>query len=186
MKLTIKLTNFRLHKKLVEKLSVPIPTTDFEIGGNLEIERFESHTPGWACNGQPDEIGFTVNKPVQLYSIGLFGSCISSSVTYYQVEIDVREEKTGRLLGSQSGNYECSGAGPYMVVFRNPITLAPKTTYVITARVKGPDSYKGIKGRQCVETKLLNGKKLRVEFSNVYGTKNTTFKWGQIPMLVFS
>ena len=27
MKLTIKLTNFRLHKKLVEKLSVPTPTT---------------------------------------------------------------------------------------------------------------------------------------------------------------
>jgi hypothetical protein len=58
MKLSIQLTKFRLHKKLVEKLSVPTPTTDFEIGGNLEIERFESHTPGWACNGQPDEIGY--------------------------------------------------------------------------------------------------------------------------------
>uniref|UniRef100_A0A914D9V0 PHR domain-containing protein n=1 Tax=Acrobeloides nanus TaxID=290746 RepID=A0A914D9V0_9BILA len=174
---------FRLRKRFSERLNVPTPTAEVKIGGNKEIERFESHIPGWACNGQSNEIGFTVNKPVQFCAVGLYGSCVSRSVATYEVEIEVKEEETGRLFGSQSGSYE---SGPYMVVFRTPITLMPKTTYVITAKIKGPDSYKGIKGRQCVETKLLNGKTLRVKFSDVYGTTNTTVKWGQIPVLVLS
>lgn len=44
--------------KLTTKSSVPTPTAEVKIGGNKEIERFESHIPGWACNGQSDEIGY--------------------------------------------------------------------------------------------------------------------------------
>ena len=114
----------------------------------------------------------------------------------------VKEGKSGRLVGSQSGTYACIGPDPYIVRFNYPLGLFANTTYVITARIQvyhniikvnikqkiqGPDSYKGVHGKLSVETRLLSGKKIRVDFSNVYGQKNnSSVKWGQIPFMIFS
>jgi hypothetical protein len=52
-----KLKNLHLVKKHAKKDNLSDKRVEIPFDGNFKVDRFESYSPGWACNGQPESIG---------------------------------------------------------------------------------------------------------------------------------
>ena len=132
---------------------------------------------------QKDSIGFTVNKPIKLHRVQLFGA----EGGEYSVDVDFRDGSNGSSVIKQSGSYSCIKLETdcyygFDVLFDNPVSLVEGRLYEIHALITGPGSWYGGEGQAAVECE-------GVKFTFIYAKSScngTTVTGGQLPVFIFS
>ena len=107
-------------------------------------KRFTEISGFWYYNrGVCDSISFTVNIPVVLRGIRLFG-CKGEK---YYVKLTMNGEivSEDRFLTEET---ESDGYNGFDIVFKQCYQLTPNTPYVLEALIKGPKSFYGMKGKE--------------------------------------
>ena len=153
------------------------------------VYRFEK--PGgtshlsWGYFGEPDAINLTASKPVMLRGVQHFGS----EGGKYTVSLEVRtnDGAIGGSLVKQTGMYsskndETNGYYGFDVMFDQPICLQRGETYEIVSLIKGPPSWRVIRGKYTVEVEGI-----QFSFSESHTSRNgTDGSGGQFPAFIFS
>jgi len=131
---------------------------------------------------EPDRIHFTVNKPVMLHGVQLFGS----SGAKYTVE--VKDSSNDSILVKQSGTYlsEKDDTDFYYgfdVKFDPPVSLVKNKEYELVSLINGPRSWRGKeKGEKTVDSQGV-----QFTFRTAAGrTNGTTDEKGQFPAFLIS
>ena len=100
----------------------------------------------WLCPGnKSDALTLTINKPVLFHGVRLFGD---SSGSQYEVEFTI---KSKTVTGTYTSEQDDDGVWGYEVMLLKPISLLPSEDFTIIARVKGPDSHRGVRGKSSVK-----------------------------------
>ena len=152
------------------------------------VYRFEK--PGgtsdasWTCAGKfADAINLTVSKPVMLHGVQHFGS----EGGKYTVSLEVKDVANGFSLVKQTSMYssekdETNGYYGFDVMFDQPICLQRGETYEIVSLIKGPPSWRVIRGKYTVEVEGI-----QFSFSESHTSRNgTDGSGGQFPAFIFS
>ncbi|KAI6238186.1 BTB domain-containing protein [Aphelenchoides fujianensis] len=159
------------------------------LGRELVVNRFQRVEARWGYSGSPDRIKFTVDLPIFITALGLYGSMHSDQM--YEVVIEIVDCATNKTIARNECTVQC-GVGmaePFRVAFREPVEVQPACTYIASALMKGPDSWYGSKGLRRISRQTVNGSSQSVvtfQFSYATGTNNgTSVDDGQIPNLFF-
>ena len=131
-----------------------------------------------------DKLKFSVNKPIRLRGVELFGSIGNE----YQVSLQVNcTEPFTKCLVTQSGNYastarENSKYYGFDVLFDRPIHLEAYKYYELLSIIKGPLSWYGQRGQSSVECQGV-----LFTFKDPYDSRHrTNASCGQFPSLIFT
>ena len=130
-----------------------------------------------------DSLKLTVNKPVRLYGVQLFGNDSGQ----YTVSLEVKDAIAGFSLAEKSGSYfsekdDTHAFYGFDVKFDLPVCIETDKTYDIISRINGPISWFGERGQQTVEIQ-----EIRFSFSNSAAFSNgTNVSRGQFPAFLFS
>ena len=156
----------------------------FRMGASIihGCQRFRSFYNSWIYSGSPDCLIFSVNKPIMLHGVQLFGYGGSN----YTVSTEVKDATDGSSVVKQSGSYtsEKDKTRPYCgfsVLFNLPVCLMENKKYKIVSLIKGPFStWYGIGGQTSVE---YQGVVFTFHDSLDFTTNETR---GQFPVLFWS
>ena len=137
----------------------------------------------WAYGFTPDCIYFTVDKPVKLHGIQLFGS----EGGRYTVFAEVKDAANDSLLVKHSGSYfsEKDEANEYYafdVRFDSPVCLEENKEYKLVSLIQGRNSWYGEDGQKSVECQGV-GLTFRTSDGSANGTDE---RKGQFPTLFIS
>jgi len=120
------------------------------------MSRFSSLHKGWLySSGLPNSVGLSVDKNITLHAVRLFGSENSK----YSVTLKV-EDANGEFVGTKECNIlskhmQSNWVGDYPgldVLSVPPIVLKANTGYYgFEAKISGPPSWYGVRGRSYVE-----------------------------------
>ena len=130
-----------------------------------------------------DSLKLTVNKPVRLYGVQLFGNDSGQ----YIVSLEVKDAITGFSLAQKSESYfsekdDTHAFYGFDVKFDLPVCIETDKTYDIISRISGPISWFGERGQQTVEIQEVS-----FSFSNSAVFSNgTSVSSGQFPAFLFS
>ena len=105
----------------------------------------EHHNSGWRYPGRSDALTLTVNKAVLFHGVRLFGD---SGGSQYEVEFTIKREN---VTGTYTPKQDSNGVPGYDVMLSKPIPLLPDEKITIVAKIKGPNSYYGEKGKSSIE-----------------------------------
>ena len=130
-----------------------------------------------------DSIGFTVNKPIKLHGVQLFG--IEGGE--YTIEAEVKDITDGSSVIKQSGSYSCIKLETdfyygFDVLFDNPVCLVEDRLYEVETLISGPTSWYGAAGQTDVECEEVKFSFICAESSS----NGTDVTGGQLPVFVFS
>ena len=148
------------------------------------FRQFNSPAGSWNYGSQTsDSICFTVNKPITLHGVQLFGAEDGE----YTIDVEVKDTTDGSCILKQSGSYSCIKLETddyygFDVLFDNPFRLVEGRVYAIEALINGPTSWYGAVGQTDVECKEVKFKFIRSNSS----PNGTSVTGGQLPVFVFS
>ena len=114
------------------------------------FSRFEvaNVTGTWGYGGNnSDALTLSVNKTVLFHGVRLFGD---SSGGQYEVKLTI-EDKSDNVTGMYTSEQDNDGVWGYDVILPEPISLLPDKDFTVVARIKGPDSHRGINGKPSVK-----------------------------------
>ena len=155
----------------------PAPLLNFTRFDSANV-KVNSNTSGWNYSGNSDALTLTVNKAVLFHGVRLFGD---SGESQYEVKFTIKEENvTGTYTSKQDGN----SVPGYDVMLSKPIPLFPDEKITIVAKIKGPNSYYGEKGKSSVKVD-----EVVVTFKNApysLSTNNTFKQLGQFYQIYLS
>ena len=153
------------------------------------VQRFGSITKDIEWNyskGFRNSIVVSVNKPIKLFAVRLFGS----ENNKYSVTLTVTDSN-GVALATKTGMFMSelkeSKSGDYFgfdVTFGPPVDLQASIQYSLEASISGPPSRRGKLGSPCVEHSGVT-----FFLANTKGAKDwtdTTVSQGQFPEFIFS
>lgn len=179
-----------LMKYFIGVLTSPLPfieasrITNFTFHRCQRFREFSSRGGGWIYRtGSADSIGFTVNKPIKLLGVQLFGT----EGCKYSIDVDVKDTTNGSAVIKQSGSYSCIKLETdcyygFDVLFDNPVCLVEGRVYEVQALIRGPASTHGTVGQTHVECE-------GVKFTFIHrksSSNGTSVSTGQLPVFVFS
>ena len=131
----------------------------------------------WNLSGDIDAIDFTVNKPILLHGLLLYGS-ITAPYTY-KVELKVLLGTRIILHVAEQSVSEC--AQTFKINFDKPCDITPNERYTLWAKIVGPTSYSGS------YSPCIRRKDYVFQFYHSDQCRNgTNEQRGQIPGLLFS
>ena len=176
------------HLNSVSKSKLGFPETKrSRCSGDIQrCCRFGSLTTNsWSYTGWTDAINFSVDKDIALHGVCFFGSENGT----YSVDLTVKERDHGSVLISQSGQFtsdlllcEKGDYWGFKLLFDTKRVVKKNTTYCIRAKIKGPDSSRGVK---CVSP--IQCSAVTFTFTNAFESTNGTYvSVGQFPELMFS
>lgn len=130
-----------------------------------------------------DSIRFTVNKPIKIHGVQLFGA----EGGEYTIEAEVKDITDGSSVIKQSGSYSCikhetDNYYGFDVLFDNPVCLVEGRMYEIEVLINGPTSWYGAVGQTDVECEGVKFTFIRPKSSS----NGTSVTGGQLPVFVFS
>ena len=181
--------SFDLVKNFSSVLKFPMGFSEAIRPGSLQrMSRFGSIPKrlGWPFSRDgKNSIMVTVNKPIKLYAVRLFGS----ENNEYSVTLKVTNvigvvlatktsEFTSQLVQCETGNYH-----GFDVAFESPFPLQAGFPYSLEASISGPLSWYGQGGLPYVEHAGV-----AFFFGNTAGSveqRDTTVSYGQFPEFVF-
>ena len=105
----------------------------------------EHHDTAWRYPGRSDALTLTVNKAVLFHGVRLFGD---SGCSQYEVDFTIKEEN---VTGTYTSKQDSNGVPGYDIMLSKPIPLLPDEKVTIVAKIKGPHSYYGEKGKLSVK-----------------------------------
>ena len=169
-------------------LTSPLPFIEAKRSNSTfyRCQRFRGFSPrsNWNySNSGKDSIGFSVNKPINLHGVQLFGT----EGGEYSIDVDVKDTTDGSSVTKRSGSYSCIKLETdcyygFDVLFDNPVCLVEGRVYELEALINGPSSRYGAEGQTDVECKGV-----KFTFSGATSSSNgTSVKGGQLPVFVFS
>ncbi|KAI6211670.1 BTB domain-containing protein [Aphelenchoides besseyi] len=157
-------------------------------GRELVINRFQRVEQRWGYTGSFDRIKFSVDVPIFITALGLYGSLTANAT--YNVVIEITDCSITKSIARTELKFESNGTEePFRIPFAEPVEITPGCTYIASALLKGPDSFYGSKGlrriaRQTIHAKASNA--VTFLFTFAAGTNNgTSVDDGQIPCLYF-
>ena len=140
----------------------------------------------WRYNrGLPDNIHFSVSKPIKLFGVQHFGS----EGGEHTVSTEVKDTTKECYVIKRSGTYssekdETNNYYAFDVFFDRPVCLEANKQYTLVSLIKGPKSWSGKDGRASVESGRV---RFTFSRSNDRGNPNGTMVvTGQFPALIFS
>ena len=148
------------------------------------FKEFKSPDDNWHYNSSTkDSIAFTVNKPIKLHGVQLFGS----EGGEYTIEAEVKDTTSGSSVMKKSGSYSCikletDNYYGFDVLFDKPVYLVEGRVYEVEALIRGPTSWYGAAGQTDVECEEVKFKFMDAKFS----PNSTSVVGGQLPVFVFS
>lgn len=154
-------------------------------GKEQTVCRFQQTESRWGYSGTSDRIRFMVDRRIFVVGFGLYGSIHGSSD--YDVNIQIIQTGTGKLLGSNDTSFSCDGSpSTFRVMFKTPVEINPNNNYTACATLKGPDSHYGTKGLRKITLDCPSGGKVTFQFTYAAGNNNgTSVEDGQIPEIIF-
>ena len=128
-------------------------------------------TSGWYYIGNPESLGFSVNKPATFHGVYLFGDDKGSK---YDVTLEVNRVKVTGTYTSEC-NSECVYG--FCVILPRPISIKENQLVIMDATIRGPNSYYIGKfgGVKSVE---IDGVKVIFSNSRVFRLGNGTNHFG--------
>lgn len=151
---------------------------------SIIVGRFKSIKQGdkmWCYNkSRKDAIAFRSNKNVMLVGLFVFGG--TQPDVKHLVNVEIKDSDLN-LLSELSEKWVMSDGcnTPKPIHLSNPVSILPDQSYHVIVTIKGPLTYYGCSGDEC-----LTIGSLCVEFFNSdQDSNNTTIVTGQIPMLKF-
>ena len=145
--------------------------------------RFLGWGTPWEYGTSPDCIDVSVNKPIMLHGVQLFGSKAGN----YMVSTEVKDTEDGSSLVKQSGAYasekdkSCSFYGFY-VQFDRPVRLVQNVVYKLESLINGPSSWRGAEGQKFVESEGV----VFTFYTSLVDNNGTDTEYGQFPVLFWS
>ncbi|DBA66409.1 hypothetical protein WJX79_000202 [Trebouxia sp. C0005] len=133
----------------------------------------------WMYEDGHDEIVFSVDQPCQLLGVGLCGTEGAYTAELELLEVNpsnVSEEVANMQDAAQS--YTKSDGEVVRLMLQRPALLAPKKCYMISALIKGTESFCC---EECLTTVVAAG--VRVHFHAWESPNGTTDQRGQFPEL---
>ena len=134
--------------------------------------------------GKSDALNLTVSKAVTLHGVQHFGSESGE----YTVSLEVKDvANSGFSLVKLTGTYssekdETNGYYGFDVMFDHPVCLERGKTYDIVSLIKGPSSWRLIKGKNSYEVEGI-----QFTFRKSASSGNgTDVRRGQFPSVIFS
>ena len=155
--------------------------------GRNRCSRFTEFTPPTASwyydRERPDNIQFSVNKPIKLHGVQHFGS----EGGEYTVSTEVKDTTQDFSVVKRSGTYasekdETNNYYGFEVLFYLPVCLEANKKYTLVSLIKGPVSWYGEKGQTSVQSK---GVRFTFSPSNDKGN-GTSVMTGQFSAFIFS
>ena len=154
------------------------------------VYRFEkpgdtSDYSAWGYSGEPDAINLTVSRPVMLHGVQHFGS--EGGKYTVSLEVKTNDKAIGGSLVRQTGMYssekdETNGYYGFDVMFDHSVSLERGKTYEIVSLIKGPPSWRVIRGKYTDEVEGI-----QFSFSKSSASSNGTHaSSGQFPAFIFS
>ncbi|CAD5218755.1 unnamed protein product [Bursaphelenchus okinawaensis] len=175
-----------LYKHMDQKPMIPftIRTRYRVLGKELVITRFQRIESRWGYSGSADRIKFTVDAPIFITALGLYGSM--HGPYQYAVKMEITDFSSNKHIAVNETTFQCDGsAGVFRVPFKEPVEILANVTYEISATIKGPDSHYGAKGLRRISRHSPQGT-ITFQFSYAHGTNNgTSVDDGQIPEIIF-
>ena len=150
------------------------------------IRRFETerYDKGWTYKSNlKDFIGFSVDQPVKVRGVTLFGSEGGT----YKVKFCFKEKRSTTNLFYKNVSFvslqmeEEEGYYGYDVMFDKPIRLSANKEYIVEALIEGPPSWHG-QGGNC--TQQCEG--VTFTFLKESSPNCTSSSQGQFPRIIFS
>ncbi|CAH3030311.1 unnamed protein product [Porites evermanni] len=135
-------------------------------------------------DGDADALNLTVSKAIRLHGVQHFGSESGE----YTVSLEVKDvANSGFPLVKLTGTYsskkdETNGYYGFDVMFDHPVCLEQGKTYEIVSLIKGPSSWRVIKGKNSYEVEGIQFT-FRKSASSGNGTDVCR---GQFPSFIFS
>ena len=122
-------------------------------GPVVSLRRFDSgnvkpSSSWWHYSGKSDALTLTVNKAVLFHGVRLFGRTGGS---HYTVDFKIKDVT---VIGTYTSHQDSDRVPRYDVMLPRPIFLHPDEEVIITATIKGPNSYYGEHGKSPVK---ING-----------------------------
>jgi hypothetical protein len=96
--------------------------------------------------GNADALTLTVNKAVLFHGIRLFGNEKGGE---YEIKFSVRGE--GDVTGTYTSEQDGDHLWGFDVMLSKPISVKPGEEFTIIAKIKGPESHRGTKGKSSVK-----------------------------------
>ena len=150
-----------------------------------EVSPPETPNGRWRyTDGDADALNLTVSKAIRLHGVQHFGSESGK----YTVSLEVKDvANSGFSLVKLTGTYssekdETNGYYGFDVMFDHPVCLERGKTYDIVSLIKGPSSWRLIKGKNSYEVEGI-----QFTFRKSASSGNgTDVRRGQFPSVIFS
>ena len=145
------------------------------------VRRFLITDGQWKQNGPPDAISFSVNYPIILYGVELFG-CAKGQDTYNVKIMAFDDINRQEIRKNDASIFTNMTKAYYAIKLLRPLRIPPRRVYTIVVSMKGSPTYKGIDGEAVQEADGVT-----FEFSASNRSSNgTDITVGQIPGILFA
>ena len=148
--------------------------------------RFPTNGPDWYCEGtNVDSVKFTVDKPVTILGVGLYGMSeaeeCSNGFCTYTVDLELLDSHND-MLGTFEGSYQSDvGKHTHELLFENPVPIEAHEPYIIRVLLKGSPTRGGTEGLRVIE---CEGVRFTFEVDEA-SFNGTTTSDGQIPQVIY-